>query len=292
MTKIGNAPVSYGAFEVTVGIDENVPSAERVLDSVQAAGYEGIDLGPLGYFGLGAELKEALTSRGLLLAGGYVEIDVSSKPAAQAGFDELARICDQFDAVDDLEDQTYKPRPTVALLAPAEWRSATSEPDVWERIIPVIDEVVGYCDQRGYQACLHNEVGTLLSGQQSLIRALESTAAHLCLDTGHLIAAGGDPLAIVEWFRDQVTHVHLKDARPSPTGEPYEEAMELWENDVFCPLGAGEGDLDRVLESLRSGGYSGWILVEQDVLPRSAEAYQTAAEDQVANRQYLRDRGW
>ena len=60
MIKIGNGPVSYGAFEVTVGIHEGVPSATEVLDAVQAAGYEGIDLGPVGYLGLGADLKRAL----------------------------------------------------------------------------------------------------------------------------------------------------------------------------------------------------------------------------------------
>ena len=47
MVKIGNAPVSYGAFEVTVGKCEGVPTATEVLDAVQAAGYDGIDLGPL-----------------------------------------------------------------------------------------------------------------------------------------------------------------------------------------------------------------------------------------------------
>ena len=78
MVKIGNAPVSYGAFEVTVGKHEGVPSAAEVLDAVQAAGYEGIDLGPVGYLGLGEDLRTALSSRGLLLTGGYVEIDVSS----------------------------------------------------------------------------------------------------------------------------------------------------------------------------------------------------------------------
>ena len=38
MVKIGNAPVSYGAFEVTVGISDGVPEAAEVLDAVQAAG--------------------------------------------------------------------------------------------------------------------------------------------------------------------------------------------------------------------------------------------------------------
>lgn len=53
MVKIGNAPVSYGAFEVTVGKHEGVPTSAEVLDAVHSAGYEGIDLGPLGYLGLG-----------------------------------------------------------------------------------------------------------------------------------------------------------------------------------------------------------------------------------------------
>jgi hypothetical protein len=64
MTEIGNAPVSYGAFEVTVGHDPNVPGATDVLDAVQSARYAGIDLG-------------------LLLTGGYVEINVSSVEASQ-----------------------------------------------------------------------------------------------------------------------------------------------------------------------------------------------------------------
>lgn len=119
MVKIGNAPVSYGAFEVTVGKHDGVPTAPEVLDAVQAAGYEGIDLGPLGYLGLGAELKQALTSRGLLLTGGYVEIDVSADEAPAAGLAELAQVCGQFDAVADGIGPEFLPRPTVALIGSA-----------------------------------------------------------------------------------------------------------------------------------------------------------------------------
>ena len=34
---IANAPVSYGAFELTVGIDPSVPDGTAVLDEVAAA---------------------------------------------------------------------------------------------------------------------------------------------------------------------------------------------------------------------------------------------------------------
>lgn len=289
MVKIGNAPVSYGAFEVTVGKHEGVPTAAEVLDAVQAAGYEGIDLGPLGYLGLGAELRSALSSRGLLLTGGYVEIDVSSDDAPAPGLAELSGVCDQFDVVADLAGGAggaFSPRPTVALIG----SPAGQDDERWGRIERVVADVVALCGGRGYEAVLHNEVGTQISSEDSVDRVLETTRAALCLDTGHLVAAGGDPLAILERWRDRVTHVHLKDAKPADA--PYTDAMALWEGDVFCRLGTGRGGVEEVLGSLRAGGYEGWIVVEQDVLPRSPAAYQQASADQRRNREYLRDRGW
>jgi inosose dehydratase len=300
MVKIGNAPVSYGAFEVTVGKHEGVPTAAEVLDAVQAAGYEGIDLGPLGYLGLGDGLRTALQARGLLLTGGYVEIDVSADDAPAAGVAGLAQVCDQFDAVAGLAGERpgaagatasrFLPRPTVALIGSPAGGTAAAQDERWDRIVRVVGDVVKLCADRGYQAVLHNEVGTQISGQDSVIRVLEATQAALCLDTGHLVAAGGDPLAILDGWRDRVAHVHLKDARPADA--PFTDAMQLWEGDVFCRLGAGRGHVDDVLGSLAAGGYEGWVVVEQDVLPRSPQAYQQASADQRQNRQYLRDRGW
>jgi len=294
MTAIGNAPVSFGAFEVTVGHDDDVPDAVQVLDAVQAAGYRGIDLGPLGYLGLGNELREALSSRRLLLTGGYVEIDVSSDKAAGRGLAELEDVCDQFDAVSEGVERGLLPRPTVALVAPASASAGSAEPQSSRRArtARVIGEFVDQCEQRGYEACLHNELGTEIATQESIVWALESTPVALCLDTGHLVAASGDPVEILENWRDRVSHVHLKDARSPLPGRPYSDAMALWTGDVFCRLGAGDGRVDEILSSLRAGGYAGWIVVEQDVLPRGREAYARARTDQFENRQYLRDRGW
>ena len=294
MTAIGNAPVSYGAFEVTVGHDDDVPDAVQVLDAVQSAGYGGIDLGPLGYLGLAEQLRDALASRSLLLTGGYVEIDVSSDEASRRGLAELTEICDQFDVVSEGVERVLLPRPTVALIAPASTSGAAPEAESVRqaRTARIIGEFVDQCARRGYEACLHNELGTVFATQESIVWALDSTPVALCLDTGHLVAASGDPVEILKNWFDRVSHVHLKDSRSPAPGHPYEDAMALWENDVFCRLGAGDGRVDDVLSSLRAGGYAGWIVVEQDVLPRGAEAYARARTDQVENRQYLRDRGW
>ena len=110
---IANAPVSYGAFELTVGIDPNVPDAAMVLDEVSAAGYAGIDLGPAGYLGQEDDLARALTGRGLALSGGFFELpfaDPSAMAAAIRGLDDLL---DVFDAVSAPEG-SLKPKPTLA----------------------------------------------------------------------------------------------------------------------------------------------------------------------------------
>src|SRR5256885_12044907 len=114
---LANAPVSFGAFEITVGIDPNVPDGEQVLDAVAGAGYGGIDLGPAGYLGKGAELKKRLRDRKLGLAGGYLELPSSEPSRMKAALHELDILLDVFDAAGGAATRP-KPQPTHAGL----WR--------------------------------------------------------------------------------------------------------------------------------------------------------------------------
>jgi inosose dehydratase len=103
---VANAPVSYGAFELTVGHDPDVPDGITVLDQVAAAGYAGIDLGPVGYLGSGERLGELLAERGLGLAGAYVELPYADHDALERTLPELDAILDVFDAI-----RSYLPGP-------------------------------------------------------------------------------------------------------------------------------------------------------------------------------------
>ena len=110
---VANAPVSYGAFEITVGHDPNVPDGISVLDQVAAAGYAGIDLGPVGYLGSGTRLGELLAERGLGLAGGYLELPYADHDALQQALGELDALLATFDAVLPYLPGP-PPRPTLA----------------------------------------------------------------------------------------------------------------------------------------------------------------------------------
>src|SRR5438093_11144334 len=82
---IGNAPVSWGVFEVESG-GAQLPWP-RVLDEIAAAGYEGTELGPWGYLpGDPARLAAELRQRGLALASAFHPLAPRADVAA-----ELAR---------------------------------------------------------------------------------------------------------------------------------------------------------------------------------------------------------
>ena len=170
---IANAPVSYGAFELTVGIDPSVPDGTAVLDEVAAAGYAGIDLGPVGYLGRGAELAERLASRGLGLAGGYLELPFSDSVALASVYSGLDAMLDTFDAVRGAVPGP-DPRPTIADAGSDERRAAPGRSSIdrslgldaegWERFGEGLRAVVARCRDRGYEPTLHPETGTYRRG--------------------------------------------------------------------------------------------------------------------------------
>ena len=58
-----------------------------------------------------------------------------------------------------------------------------------------------------------------------------------------------------------------------------------------CALGGGDLDADAVLDGLRRISFGGWLVVEQDILARSAERFARAAAEQRHNREFLAARG-
>ena len=188
---VANAPVSYGAFELTVGHDPDVPDGTTVLDQVAAAGYDGIDLGPVGYLGSNERLGELLAERGLGLAGAYVELPYADPDALERALPELDAILATFDAV-----RSYlpgpPPRPTLAEAGSADRRSRPGrsvrdpslgfDADAWRRFAAGLARVIGRCRDRGYEPTFHPETGTNVEAPWEIERVLEVSDVGLCLE--------------------------------------------------------------------------------------------------------------
>jgi inosose dehydratase len=300
---IANAPVSYGAFELTVGHDPHVPDGLSVLDQVAAAGYAGIDLGPVGYLGSGAQLGELLAERGLGLAGAYLELPCADPDALEQTLPEVDAMLDTFDAVRPFLTGPA-PRPTIAdngsnarrelPARAAQNRSAGLTADQWRHFGAGLTRVVTHCRDRGYEPAFHPEIGTYVEAPWEIERVLEVSDIGLCLETGHMMLGGGDPAAILRSWPERINHVHLKDALLSVMKGIVDDGAavtEVWSREAFCALGNGDLDVEGILAGLRTVGFQGWLVVEQDTLPRTAECFASAAEDQRYNRCYLSERG-
>ena len=66
--------------------------------------------------------------------------------------------------------------------------------------------------------------------------------------------------------------------------------VEIWRRRAFCALGDGDIPIDHVLAALSEIGYTGWLVVEQDILPDPENPGEPAI-DQRRNREYLRAHG-
>ncbi len=249
MIRVANAPVSYGAFELTVGVVPNVPAAETVLDAIAAAGYEGTELGPPGYLGVGDLLRKRLRKRSLDLAGAFVDLRFGEE-----SLDELERTLDMVDGFD-----------AKAVLCDKGPRDGDVDLDA-------VSDAAAVVRRRGFEPTFHPHLGTRVQTPAEIERLLAGTDVPLVLDTGHLTAAGGDPVAGLRAWRERINHIHLKDVRDG----------------TFCELGAGAVDLEGFLAQL--DGYDGWIVVEQDWVPKPGEDPAEQIEAQVRNRRWLAEK--
>jgi inosose dehydratase len=300
---VAAAPVSFGAFEVTVGIDPDVPDASYVLGAVAAEGYEGIDLGPPGYLGTQATLGRNLENHRLQLAGGFISMPFSEPTGMLEAMTALAAVLDLFDTTAPT-DRAPRPKPTLADAGSAARRAAPGQAqrqrslglpaDGWARLAENVQAAAALCRSRGYDPTFHHHAGTYIEAPWEIDELLKRTDIGLCFDTGHLALGGGRPEDLVLAWQSRINHVHLKDVRRSVIDAIIREGagmMEVWRQGAFCRLGTGDLDIDAILSSLRQGGYQGWLVIEQDVIPSAGVPRETAALDQDRNRAYLRERG-
>jgi inosose dehydratase len=141
---------------------------------------------------------------------------------------------------------------------------------------------------RGLEPVFHHHMGTRVQTPAEIERLLGGSDVALLLDTGHLTAAGGDPISALRDWRERMRHVHLKDVRLDVlrAADSWEEA---WRGGAFCELGAGDVDLDAFLSDLEGGGYDGWLVVEQDWVPGPDDDPAPQIEAQARNRRWLAD---
>jgi inosose dehydratase len=301
---VANSLQSYGAFEFTIGADPYVPDGESVLDMVAAAGYQGIDLGPINYLGEGSVLVERLRTRGLGLAGANLEFPLTDTEALPRLLSDLDAVLDVFDVLQG-KVPGPAPRPTIADAGSDRRRASPGQSHMnpeewgldeagWQRLATGLDALVARCRVRGYEPTFRHRTGSRVEAPWEIAKVLEFSDIGLSLDTGHFFIGGGDPVVALREWSDRISHVHLKDAHRTVMQDIIEEnepSSALRTREVFCVLGQGDVDCEGILQQLEVNDFSGWLVVEQEVLPQSWARIVQAIDDQKLNRLFLSRHG-
>ena len=209
-----------------------------------------------------------LAAHGLAAVGGFVPVLLH-----EPGHDPLPEVDRALDGC------VAAGARTVVLAAATGLTGTTSGPTLddaqWQTLLGNLDRLAEHAASRGVQACLHPHVGTIVETREDVDRVLDGSTVPLCLDTGHLLIGGTDPVALAADAADRIVHTHLKDVdaalgragagrRRRPTPRPCGRA---------CTGRWAQGDVDiaAIVRTLEAAGYDGWYVLEQDtVLDRRA----------------------
>lgn len=280
--KIAGAPISWGVCEVP-GWGYQL-DRDRVMAEMRQAGLTATELGPDGFLpGDTTELTAFLDGFGLSCVGGFVPVilhDAAHDPA-----DDLAGPLESLLAA----------RADVVVLAAAtgaEGYDARPELDdaQWNTLLANLDRLGEIAAARGLKAVLHPHVGTMVETRSDVDRVLAGSTIPLCLDTGHLLIGGTDPLELTRAVPERIEHAHLKDvdvelARKVQNGElTYTEAVAAG---MYVPLGAGDVDIAGIVKTLEDGGYTGWYVMEQDNILHGAPEGDGPLSDVLASVRFL-----
>lgn len=263
--RIGNAPCSWG---ITYP-EGNKVSWQQYLDEVAAAGYHSTELGPFGYLPNDAALvRHELAARGLELVGAthvHTFGDASKQPELLATVRELGRLLSTLGArhLVIMDESNWYPDGAEGVLDETGWQGLI------DAVRAAQDVIEGEC---GLKASFHPHVGTAVEREAQIDRLLDETAIDLCFDTGHHAFWGQDPLAYLDRVFDRVAYIHLKNVDGEVRQRVLDGKLSIeasYGAGVMCPLPDGVVDTPAVMRLLEERGFSGPVVVEQDLADNS-----------------------
>ena len=288
-TRLASAPVTWGVWERTSDGDDLIP-ADRLLETVAALGFSGIELGPPHYLA-----PEGLAAAGLDLVGGFAPLHLADEEAFRQD------IVDWLDPIVETLAATGARGPVVladaetperiaASARPEEQRRTALRGDALKRAFELVQEAAERCRAKGVGAVFHHHTATHFESPEEIASFVEGTDVPLCFDTGHCAVGGGDPLELAREFASRIGHLHLKDVDPvllERVRSGASSVEEAWDAGLFCPMGEGMVDIHGVLALPELQGFDGWIVLEQDRVAVRAADLEAVREVEAANLRYV-----
>lgn len=282
INRIAGAPISWGVCEVPGWGYQLEPAL--VLSQMRELGLAATEFGPDTFLPPHpADKARTLAEHGLRAVGGFVPVLLH-----QPGHDPLPGLETELDAF------VAAGAGTLVLAAATGTDGYDERPELddagWKCLMGNLDRLADAAVERGIVPTLHPHVGTMVEQPAEVDRVLTGSSIALTLDTGHLLIGGNDVVALTASAPDRIAHAHLKDVRADlaeqvQRGEiTYTQAVAAG---MYVPLGTGDVDLAAILGTLKTAGYDGWYVMEQDTILAGPEQADAALADVRASLAFL-----
>jgi inosose dehydratase len=279
-----------------------------MLNELVETGYTATELGDWGFMPSEPDaLRKEIESRHLTMLGAYVQVAFKYPEKQASGRAEVLKVArllatsfankpyliladDNASEPARLQD-AGRATPEIGLSA-AEWR-------VFAKSVEEVARMVR--EETGLPAIFHHHSAGYAETPAEIDKLLELTdpaLVNLVFDTGHYVFGAGPDgpgsdgklEAVLNHYGERIAYVHFKDCHPGIAAQSRAEEwdyLKALRQGVFCELGKGCVDFKGVVDWLHKRNYSGWVLVEQDVLP----GLGTPKESARRNREFLRSIG-
>jgi inosose dehydratase len=293
--RLATAPVSWGIWEQTIHRRDLVPP-RPLLETVTAMGYRALETGPPGYLAPnGASAVELIEPFGVELVATFLPLRLDDEDGFRADLDELDRTAEVLAAAGGgivLLADAGRPARAAVSGRPAEMARHALSGQELDRAGERLDRAAARCAERGLSAALHPHAATYIESPDEVEAILERTSLPLCIDTGHAVVGGGDPLDLVGRHGDRLAHIHLKDVDGAVlerlrAGEI--DMDEAWAAGIFCPFGEGVVPLAQFLAEPRVRGLDGYAVLEQDRMAVTVDDLPAVREVEQENLQRVQE---
>jgi inosose dehydratase len=298
MIKIANAPCSWGVLEFE--LDGKAAGFEQVLDEIRDTGYQGTELGDWGFMPtVPSDLRKELDKRSLSMVGAFVPVFLKDRSKHKSGAESAVRTAklmadagynDAFIVLADDNGSVKERTLNAGRVTPSMGLTV----DEWKVFAEGANLVAGEVKARtGLRTVFHHHCAGYVETPDeidSLLRYTNPSLLGLVLDMGHYMFGGGDPLEVLKKHKDRIWHIHFKDCQPDIASKSRKEKWDYFKSvgsGVFCELGIGAVNFPDIVKELNEQKYSGWIVVEQDVLPGMGNPKVCAQR----NREYIKSLG-
>ena len=276
--QLGMSPISWTNDDLPqLGGDT---SLETCLIETRKAGYSGTELG--GKFPRERNaLGKVLAEHDLKLVSGWYsgELMNNSLPT------EIERVKPQLELFAALDAPVLVYGETYNTVQNQQHKPLCSKPVMPESQFAAYGErltgLAEFCADQGVPLTFHHHMGTGVETERELDLVMQHTgeAFGLLIDTGHLVFAGGDLMAVIERYGERVNHVHAKDIRAdvlAGVDRAKDSFLDCVLKGVFTVPGDGMIDYHAVMQALADKSYEGWVIVEAEQDPALADPYQYA----------------